>query len=123
MSDFSSITAVAPVVARLDHRSSDQPSPQFVVPVRKSTAATSDVAPQPDLVNAPKPAAIVDSTRLSVSLDADTNTFIYKSVDSANGDVVWQWPSEQVLRVLQYLRSVEHLEEKSSKEHAVDKKV
>jgi hypothetical protein len=50
------------------------------------------------------------AARLTVMLDAETNTFIYKSVDPDSGDVVWQWPSEQVMRVIQYFRRIEHLD-------------
>jgi hypothetical protein len=64
----------------------------------------------------------LDNTKLSVSLDADTGTFIYKSVNADDGEVVWQWPSEQVMRVIQYFRRIESLEEKLSAKRQVDQK-
>ena len=64
----------------------------------------------------------IDGTRLTVDLDAETNTFIYKSVNPTNGEVVWQWPSEKVMRVLQYFRHAENLETKDAKKHALDQK-
>ena len=49
----------------------------------------------------------VDGTRLTVALDSDSGKFVYKSVEQPEGEVVWQWPREEVLRVLQYFRQVE----------------
>lgn len=64
----------------------------------------------------------LDNTKLTVSLDADTGTYVYKSVNPDDGEVVWQWPSEQVMRVIQYFRRIESLEERMAAKRHVDQK-
>lgn len=64
----------------------------------------------------------LDNTKLTVSLDADTGTYIYKSVNAEDGEVVWQWPSEQVMRVIQYFRRIESLDEKLAPKRSLDQK-
>lgn len=64
----------------------------------------------------------LDNTKLTVSLDSETGTFIYRSVSAHDGEVVWQWPSEQVMRVIQYFRRIESLEEKLAAKRSVDQK-
>jgi hypothetical protein len=62
------------------------------------------------------------ATRLSVALDSETGTFIYRSVNETDGEVVWQWPSEQVMRVIQYFRRIESLEDRIAAKPKLDEK-
>ncbi len=50
-----------------------------------------------------------DTSRLSIDLDADLNRFIYRSIDKVTGEVVGQYPAEEILRTIKYLREVEGL--------------
>ena len=101
-----------------------QPAPAPVQP-----AATRETKPaaaaQPDAQQTADMAGkytTLDNTKLTVSMDAETGTYIYKSVNSDDGEIVWQWPSEQVMRVIQYFRRIESLEEKMAAKRAVDQK-
>jgi hypothetical protein len=70
----------------------------------------------------PAQATVPPDTRLSVALDSETGTFVYRSISEVDGDVVWQWPSEQVMRVIQYFRRIESLEERIATKPKVDEK-
>lgn len=61
--------------------------------------------------------------RLSISLDADTQTMIYRSVDPDSGSVMWQWPAEQTLRMVKFLRDLEGLDKAEKEPKALDRKV
>ncbi|MEQ1755721.1 MAG: hypothetical protein ABL973_16490 [Micropepsaceae bacterium] len=55
---------------------------------------------------------------LTISKQDELGSFVYRSIDSSNGDVVWQYPSESVLRMSQRLQE---LEEQNAR-HQVDQK-
>lgn len=60
-------------------------------------------------------------SRLSIAHDEKLKSFVYRSIDEDSGEVVWQWPAEEMLRRAHHLRA---LEEKQREEaHAVDEKV
>lgn len=46
-------------------------------------------------------------TRLSIDLDNDAASFVYRSVDDATGEVRDQYPLEDTLELRAYLRSLE----------------
>lgn len=101
-----------------------QPAPapvQAAAPrdVKLATAAQADMRHEGEMSGK---YTTLDNTKLTVSLDAETGTYIYKSVNSDDGETVWQWPSEQVMRVIQYFRRIESLEEKLAAKRAVDQK-
>jgi uncharacterized FlaG/YvyC family protein len=101
-----------------------QPAPapvQTAAPrdVKLATAAQADIRQESEMSGK---YTTLDNTKLTVSLDAETGTYIYKSVNSDDGETVWQWPSEQVMRVIQYFRRIESLEEKLAAKRAVDQK-
>jgi flagellar protein FlaG len=77
----------------------------------QTTHAESAQAVQPVVNLQPK-------THLTISRDETANTFVYRSIDTNTGDVVWQYPVEQVLRMAHRLRESEGLEP-----HAVDEKI
>lgn len=57
------------------------------------------------------------TTRLTITRDKIANTFVYRSIDTRSGDVIWQYPVEQVLRMAHRLREMEGLDA-----HKVDEK-
>jgi uncharacterized FlaG/YvyC family protein len=113
--------APAPMPVRPDVRQSPAPVPETNLREVKTVAA------EPALGQAAGDALTgqytkLDNTKLTVSLDADTGTYVYKSVNADDGEVVWQWPSEQVMRVIQYFRRIETLEERMAAKRQVDQK-
>lgn len=52
---------------------------------------------------------------LKVTHDEKLKLFVYRSVDADSGDVVWQFPAEEMLRRAEHLRQ---LEEKRREESA-----
>ena len=84
-----------------------------VVPVEAKPAAKAE-APMPV-----EPVVQVEpSTRLTITKDETANTFVYRSISAETGEVVWQYPVEQVLRMAHRLRELEGLDS-----HQVDEKV
>lgn len=58
--------------------------------------------------------------QMSVTRDETLRTFVYRSIEADSGDVVWQWPAEEMLRRAKHLREVE--EQKRTEAHAVDER-
>jgi uncharacterized FlaG/YvyC family protein len=66
-------------------------------------------------------AAIVAQERhMSITHDEKLKTFIYRSVDADSGDVVWQYPAEEMLRRAEFLRQLE--ERREERAHALDER-
>jgi uncharacterized FlaG/YvyC family protein len=55
---------------------------------------------------------------LTISRNDTLNTFVYRSIDKDSGDVIWQYPAENILRMSQHQRELERQE----REHKVDEK-
>jgi flagellar protein FlaG len=49
-------------------------------------------------------------TRLTITKDEAANTFVYRSINRDTGEVMWQYPVEQVLRMAHRLRELEGLD-------------
>ena len=45
--------------------------------------------------------------QMHISRDEAANAFVYRSIEVGTGEVVWQWPSDEILRRAQYLREAE----------------
>jgi len=74
---------------------------------------SSDVKPQAhtDSAKPIEPVVPVEpSTRLTITRDEGANAFVYRSVNADTGEVVWQYPVEQVLRMAHRLRELEGLD-------------
>jgi uncharacterized FlaG/YvyC family protein len=112
----------APVSVRLDARQQPAATPEAQLREVKSVTMPAQATPQSTDETLTGQYTKLDNTKLTVSLDAETGTYIYKSVSADDGEVVWQWPSEQVMRVVQYFRRIESLEEKLSAKRQVDQK-
>lgn len=50
------------------------------------------------------PELMNSATRLSIEKDKGSGTFIYRAVDRDTGDVVHQWPGEDMLEMMRFLR-------------------
>ena len=57
------------------------------------------------------------SRQLSITRNEDLNTFVYRSIEIESGDVVWQYPSEDVVR-----RAESYRQRQDAENHAVDQK-
>ncbi len=109
------ISPVSPVFSIGTSRRDDPlPPPQTG---RAVTAANSgpDAAPHApaDLVgafeaalNAALPQPLLPQTRLIIEVDPDTRRFVYKSIDASSGELVRQWPAEQILGMIKIMRSL-----------------
>ena len=64
-----------------------------------------------------KGALAASERHLRIMHDDAAKTFVYKSVEAETGDVVWQWPSEQILRRATYAHEAE-----TQQRHEVDQK-
>lgn len=99
-----------------------------VIPVRAPDPIEPPKRPQTDNQNASdhRPsdgrqaaqAAIPPERHLTITREPALQSFVYRSIDAESGDVVWQWPSEQVLRRAQLLRALEE----EQQQHAIDAK-
>jgi flagellar protein FlaG len=53
--------------------------------------------------------SLPSNSKLQIEQDEETGTFIYRSVDPETGEVLRQWPSEDILRLRASLRDMEGL--------------
>jgi flagellar protein FlaG len=53
--------------------------------------------------------SLPSDSKLQIDQDEETGTFIYRSVDADTGEVLKQWPSEEILRLREALRDMEGL--------------
>lgn len=51
----------------------------------------------------------VPNTKLRIDRDESSGNFIYQSVDEISGEVIRQFPSEEILKVLSFYRELEGL--------------
>ncbi|MBL4601471.1 MAG: flagellar protein FlaG [Emcibacteraceae bacterium] len=47
------------------------------------------------------------NTKLSIDVDADTGLFVYKGIDKSSGEVVSQFPAEEILALIAHYREAE----------------
>ena len=47
------------------------------------------------------------NSKLQIEQDKETGTFIYRSIDAETGEVIRQWPSEQLLKLREHLAEME----------------
>jgi flagellar protein FlaG len=46
-------------------------------------------------------------SKLQIDQDKETGTFIYRSVDPETGEVLGQWPSEQMVKLAEHMAQME----------------
>ena len=51
--------------------------------------------------------SLPSNSKLQIEQDRETGTFIYRSVDPETGEVLRQWPPEQLLNLREHLSEVE----------------
>ena len=51
--------------------------------------------------------SLPSNSKLQIEQDKETGTFIYRSVDPDTGQVLKQWPSEQMLKLREHLTEME----------------
>jgi flagellar protein FlaG len=51
--------------------------------------------------------SLPSNSKLQIEHDKETGTFIYRSVDSETGEILKQWPPEQLLKLRAHLAEVE----------------
>ncbi|MBP6014017.1 MAG: hypothetical protein KBA31_17450 [Alphaproteobacteria bacterium] len=95
------VPRAAPVVA-----------PEVVEPAKKSQTENRKSGDQSRGEDQGRP-----SRQLSITRNEDLNAFVYRSIEIESGDVVWQWPSEDVLR-----RAESYRQRDEAGSHAVDEK-
>jgi uncharacterized FlaG/YvyC family protein len=111
MTDTIQLVPSVPVVAR--------PAPvrpdQHVEPAKQSQAenrSADNGNDTPSQQNTP-------NRHLTISRHDTLGTFVYRSVDEDSGQVVWQYPSENILRTSQQLQALEA----RNATHQLDEKV
>lgn len=84
--------------------------------------ATAEARPAPTHVETSQPVEPVfnvePGTRLTITKDEAANAFVYRSINRDTGEVMWQYPVEQVLRMAHRLRELEGLDQ-----HQIDEKI
>lgn len=67
---------------------------------------TSDFVSQAEVILNKALSLKSDNTKLSIDVD-ESGLFVYKSVDKSSGEVISQFPAEQILALLAYYREAE----------------
>lgn len=112
MSDTIQLVPSVPVVARPLAVRPDQ----AVEPAKQSHA---DNRPADNGNDSPQQQPNLPNRHLTISRHDTLGTFVYRSVDEDSGKVVWQYPTESILRTSQQLQALEA----QKAEHHVDKTV
>ena len=47
------------------------------------------------------------NSKLQITHDKDTGTFVYRSIDAETGEVIRQWPSDEILKLRESVRELE----------------
>jgi uncharacterized FlaG/YvyC family protein len=113
MSDTIQLVPSVPVVARpVAVRPDQHVEPAKQAHADNRPADNGNDTPQHQQQNLP-------NRHLTISRHDTLGTFIYRSVDEDSGKVVWQYPTESILRTSQQLQALET----GKAEHHVDKTV
>lgn len=100
-SGIQSVAVTAADPARPAQRQPARPSAQEPGASQKAVEAVEKA------LRALEPPLMGQNERLSISRDAETGTFIYRSIDRRTGEVVRQWPVESMLQFKAHLRQAE----------------
>ncbi len=85
--------ATTPAAERAKEKSADD-----------TAAATAEAVES--ALKAQDPPFLGQNERLSITRDADSGMYIYRSVDRESGEVLRQWPAESMLQFKAYIRKV-----------------
>jgi flagellar protein FlaG len=67
-------------------------------PLEQAAAALSDFIPEEE---------VIENSSLRIEQDENTGRFIYQSIDNVSGEVLRQFPPEQILEFLSFFRDPE----------------
>jgi uncharacterized FlaG/YvyC family protein len=106
------VQAVPPSAVAVPRATPVRQDPPPVEPPKKSQT---DNRGSNDHREAERRAAIEADREMSITRDENLNGFVYRSIEVDSGDVVWQFPAEELLRRAEHLRQMEEkrLEERA----------
>jgi uncharacterized FlaG/YvyC family protein len=113
MSDAVQMPPTLPVVPRV----APVRAAEHIEPPKKSQTDSQSSNQQRQESDAGSQAVASDQRQMRISRDEAARRFVYRSVVSDTGEVVWQYPAEEMLRRAHYLRKVEE-----QVRHTVDEK-
>jgi len=87
-------------------RAENEPVPTFAVPVAQPVVKEQAPPPVEAVVEKPVLEPRLPPPRLRIEFDTDAGRYVYQSVQTGTGEVVQQFPTEEALRRLSYLRDV-----------------
>jgi len=97
------IQAVPPSAVAVPRVTPVRPEPP-VEPPKKSQAENRG---SHDYRESERHAAVEAERRLTITRDKNLQAFVYRSIDAESGDIVWQFPAEEMLRRAEHLRQLE----------------
>lgn len=108
---------VVPSAAAVPRVTPVRPEP----PVEPPKKAQAENRSSNDYRESERRAALAAERHMSITRDENLKAFVYRSIDADSGDVVWQFPAEEMLRRAEHLRQ---LEDKRREEtaHEVDER-
>lgn len=111
------IQAVSPSAVAVPRVTPVRPEPP-VEPPKKPQAENRG---SQDYRESERKAAIQAERRLSITRDENLRRFVYRSIEEESGDVVWQFPAEEMLRRAEHLRQLEE-KRREDLSHEVDER-
>jgi len=83
------------------------PRTERVEPAKQSQADNRNSGDQRPNDDRPPTLPSAANRHLTITREPALQSFVYRSIDKDSGEVVWQWPAEQVLRRARHLRELE----------------
>jgi uncharacterized FlaG/YvyC family protein len=93
--------AVIPPIAPVRAEPPIEPAKKSQADNRNSNERRESQQQQNPSANAPP------DRRLTISRDSNLHSFVYRSIAADSGEVVWQWPAEEMLKRAKSLRAIE----------------
>lgn len=93
-----SVTGIGVSIGAFPRNAQSQAKAEAPRPTVPATSDRTDVAA--------RDASVASNTRLSIMLDEATNRYVFKSVDVDTGEVIQQYPTEQMLRQIARVREI-----------------
>mgnify|MGYP000339031788 CR=1 FL=1 len=75
--------------------------------LKKQTKESGDFVSQAEVILNKALSLKSANTKLSIDVDDESGLFVYKGVDKSSGEVVSQFPTEEVLALISYYRETE----------------
>lgn len=96
-----------------------QVAPPSAVPVPRVTPVRQESPVEPpkksqtdnrgsnDYRESERRAAVEAERQMSITRDENLNGFVYRSIEADSGEIVWQFPAEEMLRRAEHFRQLE----------------